>query len=801
MKKTLIYNMVWMLLAMMAFVSCTSDEQPEAPGLPDNSPRLSIGVSTVKQDADTRATIYTTSVGVTALNENRINKLDIYLYKMEGGNFPTSPSLKHITINNIDANSTYTIPMQPLTISELKALLGENNVVVGAQCYAYVIANAPASISSYMSGDHTIYELQAIELPAATHTFHNNAVQSNFVMDGNNAVTLRAQNDVYVLTGDINLNRAASKMDLVITDILSPVYDERTGHHWTPLTDQVYVGLYNGVKRGQINPDNLRNDDKITLTNDDYFHFLPSSNNYATSMRKMNQVQVGTDEDNNPIYHYEMEVPFYTYQSNWTNDLRHKPYYSLMVRWQRVEADEVDPNYHPIVNTFYQIPVTTENSYTNRNVYYRMEATVSAIGNTLEELEDITLHSTFIALDWSGSDSPVRINLRELKYLSVLFNEWTLNNEESGSVEYASSHPATATVTQVKYINYAGVNPETITLNSSHPSQQLTYSGSTYYNRLSDFSASTDNGVVTLTHELKEYMFSEFEITVHVTNTAGLSEDIVFIQRPAIYITGNRSSGNVFVNGYNYNSAYQYNAGNYWYPNIVHVAYDDRGHVNNNNGANSLGTINDPQGVNGTGTNNNPNNYIITTSSLVGSSHTNYSIGDPRNPQVNNLTNLSKLTLYHPTLGIDETTNMVSPQFLIASSYGVVSSAHYFDKATAEKRCASYQEDGYPAGRWRVPTFGEVAYIMTLSADGVIPSLFNLGSNDLEGYWCANGKVSGDANAKPYLSNDTQITAVRCVYDIWYWGEEHATGTAAQSAIKGDNKTNEELMPNWNNPW
>ena len=41
----------------------------------------------------------------------------------------------------------------------------------------------------------------------------------------------------------------------------------------------------------------------------------------------------------------------------------------------------------------------------------------------------------------------------------------------------------------------------------------------------------------------------------------------------------------------------------------------------------------------------------------------------------------------------------------------------------AEKRCAAYQEDGYPAGRWRVPTKAEVKYIIQLSGWGVIPVL------------------------------------------------------------------------------
>ena len=118
------------------------------------------------------------------------------------------------------------------------------------------------------------------------------------------------------------------------------------------------------------------------------------------------------------------------------------------------------------------------------------------------------------------------------------------------------------------------------------------------------------------------------------------------------------------------------------------------------------------------------------------------------------------------------TRNTIAPKLIIASSYGVVGGNYFFDQKTAEKRCAAYQENGYPAGRWRVPTLAEITFMMTLSNMGFIPSLYNLGQNDEEGYWCANGKVSGDSNRLPYLSDDTQDTAVRCVYDAWYWGEE-----------------------------
>ena len=49
-------------------------------------------------------------------------------------------------------------------------------------------------------------------------------------------------------------------------------------------------------------------------------------------------------------------------------------------------------------------------------------------------------------------------------------------------------------------------------------------------------------------------------------------------------------------------------------------------------------------------------------------------------------------------------------------------------------RCAGYQEAGYPAGRWRVPTMAEINYIVQLSGWGVIPSLFSESSGGNGGF-------------------------------------------------------------------
>ena len=214
-------------------------------------------------------------------------------------------------------------------------------------------------------------------------------------------------------------------------------------------------------------------------------------------------------------------------------------------------------------------------------------------------------------------------------------------------------------------------------------------------------------------------------------------------------MTSRVSNGYVFVNS----TGYSNNA----------TAYDD--------GTTQLGSVRvAPGSLSGTGTNNNPNNYIITTSIISGRD---YILGDPRSSNVDNLTNLSGLTNYKPTSSVG-TENTIAPKFIVASSYGAMSSDTWFNLNSAQKRCAAYQENGYPAGRWRVPTFAEIEFMVTLSSMNFIPSLYNFTVNDTTGYWSANGKVIGNSSALPELntSYNNINTAVRCVYDAWYWGEE-----------------------------
>jgi hypothetical protein len=122
-----------------------------------------------------------------------------------------------------------------------------------------------------------------------------------------------------------------------------------------------------------------------------------------------------------------------------------------------------------------------------------------------------------------------------------------------------------------------------------------------------------------------------------------------------------------------------------------------------------------------------------------------------------------KLKNYYGTKTDASVQNMIAPKFRIASSHGVTQPVTHTD---AINRAATYQEDGYPAGRWRVPTMAEVKFIIKLSSDGKIPTLFNNGS----AYWCSNGTVTPNNSGK--ISTETGTSGnhgVRCVYDDWYW--------------------------------
>lgn len=306
-----------------------------------------------------------------------------------------------------------------------------------------------------------------------------------------------------------------------------------------------------------------------------------------------------------------------------------------------------------------------------------------------------------------------------------------------------------------------------------------------------------------------EYSKVEFVVTVQHEDMIGtdlFKETVRINQYPGMYIDA-------------VSNQYTYNASN----NSISGFGSTGGVFVNKNNTN----LDDLQYVLGGGTNGyttsiglsstsylnwNPNMYLITITCLP--ENTEFIIADPRATEINNMLSDAsmgtlnttpwpretigfsqvgarscpsivpgtdrKIKWYYPTREEKAAENLISPKFRICSSYA--GTGNILNRTLARRRAASYQENGYPAGRWRLPTFAEVKFVIQLSEELKIPRLFGRWGTVAWSYWCANGKVNvpgkASTNKATYTSlganaaanNDNERT--RFVYDEWYWGPE-----------------------------
>ena len=135
--------------------------------------------------------------------------------------------------------------------------------------------------------------------------------------------------------------------------------------------------------------------------------------------------------------------------------------------------------------------------------------------------------------------------------------------------------------------------------------------------------------------------------------------------------------------------------------------------------------------------------------------------------------------------------NIIAPRILISSGLTELLVGEIPDEfIDFVKRGATFQEAGYPAGRWRLPTEGEVAFIAARQFDGTIPDIFN---RDVP-YYCASGRwviipsegetltFGTDVDQVIYPWGGTgyrisQLLDAKFVYDLWYWGDQPANTT------------------------
>ena len=320
----------------------------------------------------------------------------------------------------------------------------------------------------------------------------------------------------------------------------------------------------------------------------------------------------------------------------------------------------------------------------------------------------------------------------------------------------------------------------------------------------------SDGGTVTINHTLcndftKDYFDATpyvYVLTLHLTNEGtAYDKDITIRQIPNFTLEQIESNKSVIINNtYQPTDAYidrwgdwndyrtSVNANNnfLWYNYRRGGPGGGGSQAYNDDGIGSLVDVDFAD----SDTDNN-SKYLYLVSAAISDE---YSVLDPRTTSADQLVNnaLTDLSGYKSTRDIDA----VAPLFIIASSYGKTTAMSY---NAAKVRCAAYQENGYPAGRWRLPTEKEIEFLITLRKNGLIAELFHnsvsySGSDaDQAGYWASSGRFyfydKEDFSEFKY-SDETvyrerggggpgggnyptmYYAYTRCVYDAWYWGTD-----------------------------
>lgn len=747
------------VLVSTVLTSCTQEESFPSKGEPVVSLQLQLGKSS-------RATV--TIAGVDDLNENKVSTIDVFLFKADADDnqaaiYHGSVSESGITYDGVTQTASFNLN---ISAGKYNTLFPRNDVNT---CKAYFIVNRPqgsalpelanCSLTALKKLVIQSSQFQTVETTSAGKRILTK--QPLFVMDGfADDITRDVNNMQLTRTTPVPVARAAVKIQLLLESISDNVTDG--GKTWNADKDNVRIMLRNGVNRGYLN----EAEPTSYLINTDY---LPTDTFHLENI----SLDVKDADGKNLTTSY----PMYMYPTYWGNNDAICPALILTIDW--VNAVNLDER----KSTYYEIPVNAASDHLVRNSFYQINQEVTIVGS--EKIEDpVRLYpSTYVILDWGNAkdnvdgttDTDAEVNMP--RYLVVEEQEVVMQNTRQKDIKYFSSHPIKIQNLKVKRMNTSSntadydLLKEQAELTATYDDATKTYTYTVNYsftikgqaqNKTLTLKIHDEDGYISLIHNLNNDMsatsdYTEYVFTFDVVHSdqPAYKESVKVEQYPMIAIKADLNYDYGLDGNNNFNTAH----GHVW--------------VNNNTSGDSGWSGVYQAGLANDGANSNPNRYIISVSSLTGSGGEKYIIGDPRS-RTNAVPNgvgtdadNESLLYYYPTIDTEATQSMISPEFMVASSYGRCPSTLTEDEAV--RRCAAYQEDGYPAGRWRLATKAEIEYIVQLSGWGVIPSLFSTGI----GYWSAHGCIQVNGNeVSDYVGSGWATRVVRCVYDTWYWGTE-----------------------------
>lgn len=603
----------------------------------------------------------------------------------------------------------------------------------------YVVAN--------YAGDLT-QETSIVDIKAKSINLDPGSTQASFVMDGASPL-----NRTGVTT--VDLERVAAKI-VVKVSINNEI--EEDGHSWQPVTDSIKMTYTGGIVTSKISAETPAN----TVKPNGYTQVPVKGETLSTVFSE--------DRKNSTDAEYigYQTVPFYSFPVA-AGDVPEGEI-TMTIPWTTKDGENVST-----IEYTYEIPVKIA---FERNKVYIVDVDVNVLGAPVVT----TLTPSYIVLDWNNT--PIDATLSKPQYLVVDQNYVVMNNVEEISVGYASSDDV-----KVEIIDNSIANNIYSTSNNK-----------TYNAVFGDLGVTNNSNTITLTHSLDntrtqasgdpatryDYKAQTFVVRVSHVNNSDIYQDITFVQYPAMYVLSESllsgtTNNNVMVNANDYDdSDVDYN-----YP-WMSVAQTP-----------SKGT--DIYTISVTAFDNTTADYVICDPRADAINITNFpkydreasGWGDNRTSigaisVQADVTGDNEITGYRPTITGSAATNFVAPEFKVASSCGTYKEgdSRIYLNTSGYYRCAGYQEAGYPAGRWRIPTPAELNVIGRLCSEGKIASIFVDGVV----YMSSDGPYSyNERNGGTFTKSDAEHSgSIRCVYDSWYWTDKVKNTKNFVWAAEGD---------------
>lgn len=729
-----------------------------------------------------------TRAGSDVLNEFTVKSLHLFFYAAEGHDDGTSAAIYDVTIDGEFVYSRHITLSLPDNALKDGGLFG----TASDRCYVYAVANVDESrlTSTTVSG---------LKATVVGSDFDKTRVQDSFAMDGFAELSLNRADRI--VSGTVTLQRAAAKLTLAVNlpdtieveqKIVSPLDGSeqivRTTYH--SRADQMHVWIANGVAQSRLNTPALPADEDALYSNEIY-----AAENVGSAF---------TPDDSQPKYKYIQSVPFYSYPNRWDSfSPRGNCFLTLEIPWWYTDQQGKVQN----IVTYYRLSVQPERYYIERNTHYDMRVTIGRLGGvTVQQPVDMLFDWNY-SMQWNVHTLPT--DIKEIRYLLLNNNDFStamdaycfeMANSTSLSIPYNTSHPVEIESVHLVWHDFKNDRDRDITLGKTGT---YTYSDCSAYRPATNFAGievDPVKGTLNIRRDLLHISWSTratltandainaYTFTIKLRHTDAPANEpsaratVVVTQTPAIYITSQLTgSGTRFIN--KLNTSYSNN--------------NRKGYVTDNDPWNNisstrrrywLGSYHDEN----SGFINNKNTYVLTISKFA--TNDNYIIADPRTRDIDNLNetgvsasavaawsmqdNSRQLQYYYPADDNSAKVRFIAPQIRVASQWGVT---YQISRRAAQRRCASYQENGRPAGRWRLPTAAEIEYICRLSNKQYIPYLFGT-EGSTANYWCASGGVDvNNSTTNPSVTvvetgtGDNERRAVRCVYDEWYWKADTLT--------------------------